>query len=483
VINGSQVTATIPQAAINAAWGGTGFGYTVAPTITQVLTSLSNQTTNNPSIPACPVANCPTPFTVNLTGFILQGKTALGASYAESEAVFGLYVNTGQPDGQKPAVYIGAVQGPLGGSTWSLNTDVVRGGVPSGTGGPGGIGSSAPESTPGSIPAANSTIGYELDYTNWDQDSGEAGSGGPFTPGMYIHNQSLYPSTAAIYMDSNPENVGNNNYGWHYGVFINDTYTVQDAGFFEATHSTQGFQANGTHAGADFNSNGTSSYGFYSNGSDTTAAGFFGGTAPIGMDLVGTNATETLNIGTSSPLAINISGAHSNEDINDGGTGPAGLALNSTHTLADIYIGSASTNGIDIFGSHAGQDIQDASSSALVMGISGTHTVGSIYDTSTTPTAITLSGTYGTAAINTSGATTSIGLETGAGQSVFAGGTVKTVVTTVSALNSSYPCGSTLKGARALVTDATSPTFLGTLTGGGSVVVPTVCNGTSWIPG
>lgn len=37
------------------------------------------------------------------------------------------------------------------------------------------------------------------------------------------------------------------------------------------------------------------------------------------------------------------------------------------------------------------------------------------------------------------------------------------------------------KGARTYVTDATLPTFMGTLTGGGAVVTPVFCDGTTWI--
>lgn len=48
---------------------------------------------------------------------------------------------------------------------------------------------------------------------------------------------------------------------------------------------------------------------------------------------------------------------------------------------------------------------------------------------------------------------------------------------TVSALPT---CNSSLVGAMAAVTDATSPTYNGTLTGGGSVSVPVYCNGTAW---
>lgn len=38
-------------------------------------------------------------------------------------------------------------------------------------------------------------------------------------------------------------------------------------------------------------------------------------------------------------------------------------------------------------------------------------------------------------------------------------------------------------GRRAYVTDATAPTFLGTLTGGGSVVCPVFDNGSAWVAG
>lgn len=44
-------------------------------------------------------------------------------------------------------------------------------------------------------------------------------------------------------------------------------------------------------------------------------------------------------------------------------------------------------------------------------------------------------------------------------------------------------CNAGAKGSRAHVTDASAPTFLGTLTGGGAVVAPVFCNGTAWVAG
>lgn len=42
-------------------------------------------------------------------------------------------------------------------------------------------------------------------------------------------------------------------------------------------------------------------------------------------------------------------------------------------------------------------------------------------------------------------------------------------------------CTSALKGTQAMVSDATSPTFLGTYAGSGGVSSPVVCNGTNWV--
>jgi hypothetical protein len=38
-----------------------------------------------------------------------------------------------------------------------------------------------------------------------------------------------------------------------------------------------------------------------------------------------------------------------------------------------------------------------------------------------------------------------------------------------------------VQGAHAVVTDATAPTYLGALTGGGAVVCPVFYNGTAWV--
>lgn len=62
------------------------------------------------------------------------------------------------------------------------------------------------------------------------------------------------------------------------------------------------------------------------------------------------------------------------------------------------------------------------------------------------------------------------GLTSGAGLNV--------AQSTVAALPA---CSSSLKGVMREVTDATSPSYLGTLTGAGAVFTPVVCNGTAWV--
>jgi hypothetical protein len=42
-------------------------------------------------------------------------------------------------------------------------------------------------------------------------------------------------------------------------------------------------------------------------------------------------------------------------------------------------------------------------------------------------------------------------------------------------------CNTAAKGTAAVVSDATSPTFLATYTGSGSVFSPVICNGTNWV--
>jgi len=55
---------------------------------------------------------------------------------------------------------------------------------------------------------------------------------------------------------------------------------------------------------------------------------------------------------------------------------------------------------------------------------------------------------------------------------------VELVPVTISALPT---CNAAAKGAMRVVSDATAPTYNGTLTGGGAVTVIALCSGTAWL--
>ncbi|RQS85185.1 hypothetical protein [Burkholderia seminalis] len=77
--------------------------------------------------------------------------------------------------------------------------------------------------------------------------------------------------------------------------------------------------------------------------------------------------------------------------------------------------------------------------------------------------------------VSTSGAVTaSAGIQ---GTTVYGTGGIVLPVTTVAGLPG---CGAGTKGYLYAVSDATSPTYNGSLTGGGSITIPAFCNGTSW---
>jgi hypothetical protein len=62
-------------------------------------------------------------------------------------------------------------------------------------------------------------------------------------------------------------------------------------------------------------------------------------------------------------------------------------------------------------------------------------------------------------------------------------GVIQTVALSIpqSTVSGLPACSSGNKGLRYDVTDGSSPTFLGTLTGGGTTYTPAVCNGTNWV--
>lgn len=272
----------------------------------------------NPTVRVCPIANCPSDHLRNgilkeevRSAFSIQGATRLGEGAPEWESVVGLYVNTGSPQGQKVAQYVGAVQGPEGGTTWSLNTDTVRNGVPNGT--KGQVGSSAP-GTPSGVSRKAGTIGYELDFTNWDRD---CNVGGCFAIGQYIHNQSKFPSLSAIYLDSSQQ-LGNP-FAWHNGIFFAGKQLVGDNTIYDATHSSFSYQISGQHRAAIYD-NSRSRFGLHVAGEHSDSDIMISDSAPEAVQIRGehkTAAIDTTRAETSRALM-----AAPGQSVCFGGTGP-----------------------------------------------------------------------------------------------------------------------------------------------------------------
>ena len=198
----------------------------------------------DPSIPVCPTSNCPAPpHSPVLATQWIHGSTTKGAEQPEWLSTLGLLVDQGNPDGQKVGQYIGVMQTIGAGTAWALNTDSVRNALPGGNNSFGGAEGSGRPGSPGAIGDANGTIGYELDFTNWDKDSGPGK--GPFTVGQYIHSQGSYTSLAAIFMDAH---MYQGRDAWHTGILFNDPSLISDHTIYDGTNALNSLSISGHHA-------------------------------------------------------------------------------------------------------------------------------------------------------------------------------------------------------------------------------------------
>jgi hypothetical protein len=153
------------------------------------------------------------------------------------------------------------------------------------------------------------------------------------------------------------------------------------------------------------------------------------------------------------------------------------FGFNTTVGSTEFWTGSAWQSGTSA--SFLGGVVPNASqftASGTALSVTNNETIGGtlgVTGATTLAGALTLSAA-GTALAITNNAT--IG-GTLAVTGVMSSGGVLLPVSTVGALPS---CVTGLKGAIRAVSDATSPTYNGTLTGGGAVSVPVYCNGSAW---
>jgi hypothetical protein len=205
------------------------------------------------------------------------------------------------------------------------------------------------------------------------------------------------------------------------------------------------------------------------NGSGTVAA------VTIGSGLTYSSGTLSASGGGGSPGGASGTVQYNNAGAFGGITGSS--VSGGQLTLGDVF--SLAMNGNT-------WAWQDNGSSTLVLSTNGTgnHKFG--VDRFNLATHVPAAGGYGW----TPGSDITVGMDTQLSR------TAAKVVEVNSGTAGAYPgtalvlgaqtfaqlptCGSTTKGARATVTDATATTFLTAIAGSGSNVVPAFCDGTSW---
>lgn len=241
----------------------------------------------DPHIVTCPVSNCPRPNSV-LSAMDIYGQTTRGARTPEWESVVGLFSATGDPGGQKVVQYLGGMQAPGAGALWTLNTDVVRNALPGGRFSISGSPGSGMPGKPGGIGRVNSTIGYELDLTNWSEDDAP---GGPFVVGMFINTLSSYSSLAGIYYGSAREQKIPS---WHNGIFF-AANTIKDNSVFDNSSASFSYQVSGSHRAA-FYDNSNSQTGLFINGAHAVEDILLSDQAPVGIAINGNHNTAAITV-------------------------------------------------------------------------------------------------------------------------------------------------------------------------------------------
>jgi hypothetical protein len=191
-------------------------------------------------ISICPTAACYNGL-VGLLSLSSQEQTPGVSNWVLSSSLYSNHQATSDSD---VAAYFGAAQGTKAANEWSLNSNIVRGSSPTTLGNGGTV------LYPGAqVPLTSATVGYELDFGNWDQNTIMQGTG--FTVGEYLHAAGYFTSQDAIYLDYNPlsgpVNGNTSNYAWKYGISMFGLELNQAADIYLNTAAGYAFQVLGAH--------------------------------------------------------------------------------------------------------------------------------------------------------------------------------------------------------------------------------------------
>ncbi|MFT9447628.1 hypothetical protein, partial [Gluconobacter japonicus] len=273
-------------------------------------------TNANPVNIACPVGGCPSiSSTIGpvKSAYSLQGETQINSGQGEMVLNLGLLVDKGASGGAvtygKLPLYVGMMQTRGAGSAWAFSTNSIRNGIP---GGENSINDMPGSGTPGleGLIGSVSTIGYENDLTNWDEDTAISGA---FVAGYYGHMQGSYASTAYLNLDAA---MAAGAYGAHYGEYFQPN-TVKDAVWVENTASTTGMLFMGSHKNADIEDDATGNVVLLIKGTKNIASILDEGNSPGFLQSSGKYTIATINDRSTSPSAFNLSGNYSLAAITD----------------------------------------------------------------------------------------------------------------------------------------------------------------------
>lgn len=342
--------------------------------------------------------------------------------------------------GNGVALYVGTEAQAGSGTAWSVNTlmNILAG-------------------------HTNGAEGIEMDVNNVSCDPSSPPCG-PFY-GLNITQSGTFPLTAGIILGA----VGSSPLA-HSGILVTSAI---DGAYGDTTNATVSYSDSGTH------SVGANLLGTYSG----AAISFHGTSATNGLlhwsSIPSTSTPVSFSFNPVITATNGVLGAQLNFSGNNGlQIDQNGAVIVAGYLSARGNIGPQ-TSGFQTQGLTFGSNLTGGGAESDILLGGGPSANGSLQIYS-----ITGSGNLSTAkgspilALSSGGNLTVLGTVNAA--SIISNTSIKAAVTTVSALPA---CASGSEGTRYGVSDATAPTFLGTIAGGGAVHTPVYCNGTAWVAG
>lgn len=313
---------------------------------------------SSPALVTCPIGSCPSSTSPQMAYAAMQqyGVTTMGKNW-ELGAVFGLVDATGggtgeandHTDGAKMGAYVGLMQTPTGGPGWAFNSNIIRCATPGSVNSIGryaGAGKACSSAQQGMMDKYTSTIGYELDLSNFDQDSNGLPPKYPFVVGQYITTTSFFSSFAGIFFGIGS---GQTAAAWHNGIMFSSPgngggRTVSDNTINDLSNADIGYHSQGVHTTANLYDQTVGKYGLWIVGNKTIEDIDLTTTTPVGLAINGTRSAAAIHMNTTAPNGISDTGNHKiGSSYDDGSTGQNGVNLHGSYTGAAISTQSANS--------------------------------------------------------------------------------------------------------------------------------------------